>query len=110
MATAYLDRDNELTYQLRINGEKIDDNVVTRATLFIPARATESGQDITIDTNTDTTITLSNNDTEVVFSLGDLGLKTGCYQFFLSVFDSASVNGYAWDTIDVTIAEWKPSA
>lgn len=108
MSTVYLDRDNKIRLKLEADGSVVGEDRVTRAQFWFPAGATDDDNEKLLDTQSDSEITLTNNATVVEVSAGQLGLKNGRYQCYLTIFDVSNPNGLAWDKVVVRVTQWQP--
>lgn len=107
MSTVYLGRDNEVRWQLQVDGVVVPNNSITSAELFIPAEALSDGVGVTYTTPS-SQISLENNNTEVVLFLGhEEKILPGRFKCRLTLFDGDDTEGLAWIERVITFLDWR---
>jgi hypothetical protein len=107
MSTVYLGRDNEIKWQLQINGAVVSDNAITLAELYIPGTAFTDGVAVTY-TSAGSELTLESNATVLKIELGHVAtIKPGRYNCKLTLFDGVDVEGLAWHEQLITFENWR---
>jgi len=108
-ATVYLDRDNEVTLVLTQDGKQPNQNVITKAALWVSGSAFKDGLARVFDT-TGSNVTLIDSATKVLLSLGSVDMKEGGHRAYLTIYDAINTSGIAWDTIILQVSEWPATA
>ena len=104
-ATVYLQRDNAIVLELRQNGLPIEENILTKASLWIPASAFSDANSQALDTDGES-MELIENRTKVKLELGPSNLIPGLHRCYLTVYDAVNTNGIAWDTLMIRVRDW----
>lgn len=102
----YKSRDNVLRLQLIQDGAVVTTDAVIRAVLRL---RNPSGTDIILDTN-DAGDDLTLTDNATVVQVGADGLSSteaGAYESWLTIYDSANLDGIAWASPTIEVVEWK---
>ena len=111
--TIYLDRENVLRFRLVEDNATVQAGVITRAIFALPAAAAATAGDELFDTSDEgTDCELVESGTVLVIRAGSRDLiPSGLpYQAHITVFDSESVTGLAWDSAHVMVSTWRPEA
>lgn len=99
VVAAHIGRANRTRLQLLRDGEVVTANTITRAQFRFGTWC--------LDTNTDSIISLIDNNTVVEIQLGRVtGITPGTYRGLLTVYDASHPQGIAWATVTVTAANW----
>ena len=104
-ATVYLQRDNAIILELRQNGLPVEENILTKASLWIPASAFSDANSQALDTDGGS-MELIENGTKVKLELGAYNLMPGLHRCYLTVYDAVNTNGIAWDTLTIRVRDW----
>jgi hypothetical protein len=106
-STVYLGRDNEITWQLQVNGVAVPDNSITKAELYIPSVAFIDGVAVTYSTD-DAQLSFETNNTVLKVELGHVAtILPGRYTCKLTLFDGVDVEGLAWTEELITFKDWR---
>lgn len=105
MANVYLDRANSFTLVLTQDGVAPTANAITRVDLWIPGSAFNTGLPVIVNTD-GPYATLTDNATSVKVSLGELEIKQGAHNCYISVYDAVNITGFAWDTFIIRVLDW----
>ena len=103
MSTVYLGRDNAIEWALMVDGQPVTDGAVQRVVLWLPAAASVDAVEVTLDSLSDSDITLIESATRVRIEAGDRALKPGVYAGYLTVYDAASPDGLAWGNMPIHV-------
>lgn len=107
MSTVYLGRDNEITWQLQVDGVAVPDNSITKAELYIPGIAFSDGLAVTYSTD-DAQLSFEANNTVLKVELGHVAtILPGRYTCKLTLFDGVDVEGLAWSEELITFKDWR---
>jgi len=104
-ATVYLNRDNTVTLSLTQDGVAPNQNVITKAALWVPGSAFSDGIAQVLDT-TGSNVTLTDSATKVELSLGSTQIQKGTHYCYLTIYDAVNTNGIAWDTLIIQVSDW----
>jgi hypothetical protein len=106
-STVYLGRDNEITWQLQVDGVAVPDNSITKAELYIPSVAFSDGLAVTYSTD-DSQLSFETNNTVLKVELGHVAtILPGRYTCKLTLFDGVDVEGLAWTEELITFKDWR---
>ena len=105
MSVIYLGRDNAIEWALMADGQPVTAGSVQRVVLWLPAAASVDAVEVTLDSLSDSDITLIESATKVRIEAGERALKPGAYTGYLTVYDSATPDGLAWGSMLVRIVE-----
>jgi hypothetical protein len=107
MSTVYLGRDNEIKWQLQVDGVVVPDSSITKAELYIPGTAFSDGVAVTYSTS-DSELTLEDSATTLKIELGHVAtLLPGRYACKLTLFDGVDVEGLAWVEVIIKFEDWR---
>ena len=65
----------------------------------------QTAAEVTLDSSTDSDITLIESATKVRIEAGDRALNPGSYVGYLTVYDAATPDGLAWGSMVVRVVE-----
>lgn len=105
MSTVYLGRDNEVKWQLQIDGVVVPGDSVTAAELYVPGSAFADGNAVTYSTP-NSELTLETNNTVLSLYLGYTTIQPGRYTCKLTLFDGVDVEGLAWSEEVIIFKDW----
>lgn len=107
MSTVFLGRDNELKWQLQVDGVVVPIDTITKAELYIPGTAFTGGVAVTYST-LDPELTFETSNTVLKIELGHVAtLISGRYTCKLTLFDGVDVEGLAWSEELINFKDWR---
>ena len=97
--------ENAIEWALLADGQPVTAGSVQRVVLWLPAAASANAVEVTLDSSTDSDITLIESATKVRIEAGDRALNPGSYAGYLTVYDAATPDGLAWGSMVVRVVE-----
>lgn len=107
MSTVFLGRDNDIKWQLQVDGVVVPNNTITKAELYIPGTAFTDGVAVTYSTD-QAQLTFEDSNTVLKIELGHVAtLIPGRYTCKLTLFDGVDIEGLAWSEELINFKDWR---